>query len=211
MSFKEAYNNWKIYGSKHHKKQSFDTMLYKFNFRIFPFFKDYDLDNIKTKDILLWQDYILSFNYSNNYNSSLYYILLSFFEYCSLFYNFDKSLITKVGNFQKKYEPKKSDFYNIKEFNLFIKNVDNNIYKQFFNLMFFTGTRPGEAMALKFSDLQGDYISITKTISEHGRREFGTPKTSSSVRKIRIDKVLKNDLLKLKKYYISLLNYFQFI
>ena len=188
MSFTEAYNNWKIYGSKHHKKQSFDTMLYKFNFRILPFFKDFNLDNIKTEDILAWQDYILTFNYSNNYNSSLYYILSSFFGYCSVFYNFDKNIISKVGNFKKKYEQKKSDFYNIQEFKLFIKNVDNNIYKQFFNLMFFTGTRPGEAMALRFSDLQNDYISITKTISEHGQREIDTPKSISSVRKIRIDR-----------------------
>ncbi len=72
--------------------------------------------------------------------------------------------------------------------------------------MFFTGTRPGEAMALKFSDLKGDYIYITKTISEHGNREIGTPKTRSSIRKIKIDKFLKNDLLNLKNYYEKLYN-----
>ena len=204
MSFKEAYENFKIYSLKHYKKQSFDTMLYKFNFRIIPFFKDYNLDDITTSTILSWQDYILSYNYSNSYNSSLYYILCSFFDFCFLFYDFDKTIISKVGNFKKKYEQPKKDFYNLKEFNLFIKNLDNNVYKQFFNLMFFTGTRPGEAMALKFSDLQGDYICITKTISEHGKREVSTPKSNASVRKIRIDKFLKNDLLKLKKYYNNL-------
>ena len=206
MSFKEAYENWKIYGSKHHKKQSFDTMSYKFNLRILPFFKDYNLEDITSSDILAWQEYILTFNFSNNYNFSLYYILSSFLEYCSVFYNFDKTIIMKVGNFRKKYEETKKDFYNLKEFNLFIKNLDNNIYKQFFYLMFFTGTRPGEAMALKFSDLRGDYIYITKTISEHGKREIDTPKTNSSIRKIRIDKVLKNDLLGLKIYYDKLYN-----
>lgn len=58
--------------------------------------------------------------------------------------------------------------------------------------MFFTGTRLGEAIALKFSDLQGDYIYITKTISEHGNREIGTPKTLSSIKKrfIKIKKIL---------------------
>lgn len=123
-----------------------------------------------------------------------------------MFYNFDKTIISKVGNFKKKYEENKKDFYNLKEFKLFIKNLDNNIYKQFFNLMFFTGTRPGEAMALKFSDLQGDYIYITKTMSEHGNREIGTPKTNSSIRKIKIDKVLRNDLLSLKSYYDKVYN-----
>lgn len=206
MSFEEAYKNYKIYASKRHKKQSFDTLTYKFNLRILPFFKDYNIEDLTSNVILDWQNYITTLNFTNNYNSSLYYILSSFFEYCSLFYNFDKSIFSKVGNFKKHYEENKKDFYNLKEFTLFIKNIDNNIYKQFFNLMFFTGTRPGEAMALKFSDLQGDYIYITKTISEHGNREIDTPKTNSSIRKIRIDKILKNDLLSLKKYYEKVYN-----
>ena len=206
MSFEEAYKQYLIYGSKHHKKQSFDTFKYKFNLRILPFFKDYKLDEITSNDILDWQNYILTYNFSNNYNSSLYYILCSFFEYCYIFYNFDKTIITKVGNFRKKYEESKKDFYNLKEFKRFIKFVDNYIYKQFFNLMFFTGTRPGEAMALKFSDLQGDYIFINKTMSEHGNREIDSPKTNSSIRKIKIDIFLKNDLLRLKKYYEKVYN-----
>ena len=206
MSFEEAYNNFKIYASKQHKKQSFDTVIYKFNLRILPFFKKYNIEDITSSDILDWENYISTFNFSNNYNSSLFYILSSFFEYCSIFYGFDKSIISRVGNFKKHYEKDKKDFYNLKEFNLFIRNLDNNIYKQFFNLMFFTGTRPGEAMALKFSDLQGDYIYINKTISEHGNREVDTPKTSSSIRKVRIDRMLKEDLLKLKKYYDKVYN-----
>lgn len=206
MSFEEAYNNYLIYASKRHKKQSFDTISYNFRFRILPFFKNYNLENITSNDIISWQNYIATFNFANNYNKSLYYNLSAFLEYCSVFYNFDKTIISRVGNFKKKYEEDKKDFYNLKEFKLFIKNVDNNIYKQFFNLMFFTGTRPGEAMALKFSDLQGDYISITKTMSEHGKREIDTPKTRSSVRKIKIDKVLKKDLINLKNYYDKVFN-----
>ena len=206
MNFNEVYKNYLIYASKQHKKQSFDTLTYNFQYRILPFFKDYKLEDITSNDIISWQSYISTFNYSNNYNTTLFYNLSSFFEYCSNFYNFDKTIISRVGNFKKKYEESKKDFYNLKEFNLFIKNLDNNIYKQFFNLMFFTGTRPGEAMALKFSDLQDDYIFINKTISEHGKREIGTPKTLSSVRKIKIDRVLKKDLLRLKKYYDKVYN-----
>ena len=41
----------------------------------------------------------------------------------------------------------------VDEFNKFISHIDNEVYKQFFNLMYYTGTRPGEAMALRFSDL----------------------------------------------------------
>lgn len=72
--------------------------------------------------------------------------------------------------------------------------------------MFFVGTRPGEAMALRFSDLGNYCVSINKTISEHsfnGSRIIDDPKSLSSYRTLSIDKKLYNNLLKLKKYYIE--------
>ena len=72
--------------------------------------------------------------------------------------------------------------------------------------MFYTGTRPGEAMALKFSDLDNDYLSITKNLTTKGGRSIDTPKNQSSIRKIKIDKYLKKELLELKYYYIKKYN-----
>lgn len=201
MNFEEVYEEYEKFAKKQQKKQSFNTLQYNFKSKILSYFKDMKLEEITSKTILDWEEYILTLNYSNNYNKGLYYLLSGFLEFCHLRYDFDKSVISDVGCFKKKYEVDKHDFYNLKEFNQFIKCVDNEIYKQFFNLMFFTGTRPGEAMALKFSDLQKGYIFITKTIESHGKREIGTPKTSSSIRKIKIDKFLEKDLLQLKKYY----------
>lgn len=201
VSFEEAYEEFKIFAAKRQKKQSFDTLHYNFNLRILPYFKGKKLIDLTSNDFLIWEQEILKENFSNNYNRNLYYHLSCFISFCETEYNFDKNILSKVGCFKRKYEEKHSDFYNINEFKRFIKNVDDNIYKQFFNLMFFTGTRPGEAMALHFSDLQGDYIVIDKTIASHGNREIGTPKTFSSNRKIKIDRVLKRDLLELKKFY----------
>ena len=203
MSFLEAYEEFKIYASKRHKKQSFECLRYNFNANILSYFKDYALKDISTTDIIKWQDFIENKNFCNNHNKNLFAMLKKFLQYCSKYYNFDYSIIEDVPKFTLKIENRKTDFYTLDEFKRFIKCVDNNIYKQFFNLMFFTGTRPGEAMALKFGDLNGDYIRINKTIDEHGKREIGTPKTMSSNRTIKIDKKLKHDLLLLKKYYVD--------
>lgn len=201
MRFEEAYNEFKIYASKRHKKQSFVCLVYNFNANILSYFKDYDIFSINENDIYNWQDYILSKNFCNNHNKNLFGMLKSFFSYCHIKFNLNTDFMLEVLPFKLKIEKRKEDFYTLKEFNQFIKHVDNIVYKSFFELMFYTGTRPGEAMALKFSDLMDNYISINKTIDEHGKREIGTPKTNSSNRLIKIDFKLKNDLLKLRDFY----------
>lgn len=203
MLFIDAYKEYLQFAKKQQKKQSFDTMHYNFNSKILPFFKNMNLEDITCKTVIAWQDYVLNLNYSNNYNRGLYYLLSGFFEFCHTHYGFNKSILSDVGCFKKKYEEKKADFYNLKEFKQFISCVEVEEYKQFFNLMFYTGTRPGEAMALKFSDLSGGYINISKTIESHGKREIGTPKTLSSNRKVKIDRFLERDLLALRKIYIE--------
>lgn len=203
MNFYDKYIEFLKFASKRQKKQSFETLRNNFNTHILPYFEKCDIREIKKRDYLSWQNEILSHNFSNSYNNTLYVEFSSFLNYCCQFYDLEINVAKEVGNFPKKVEEKKTDFYTLDEFNHFIKYVDNNIYKQFFNLMFFTGTRPGEAMALKFSDIKDDYITINKTLTTKGGRTINTPKNKSSIRKIKIDKKLKRDIEILKKEYIK--------
>lgn len=210
MNFEKVYLQYLKYAKKKQKTQSFETLWQRFNSHILPYFKDKNIEEISTDDILEWQENILSYNFSNNYNRNLHFLLSGFLTYCCKYHDLEVNAASKVGTFQKKYEKDRHDFYTLKEFNQFIKFVDDEIYKQFFNFMFFTGTRPGETMALRFSDLQDDYISISKTIDSHHNRTVGTPKTTSSFRNINIDNQLKKDLLKLKSEYIRKYDYIDF-
>lgn len=201
MSFEEAYKEFLIYAKKQHKKESFNSIHSIFKSRVLPFFKNINLFDITKKDVLNWTYYIEENNFSNNYNRNCYYSLFNFFEYCVNYLNFPNNYLKDIGMFKKKLENSKSDFYNLKEFKRFIKYVDNPIYKQFFTFMFFTGTRPGETFALQFKDIENDYISINKTLTSHNGREFDTPKSYSSIRKIKLDKKLIKDIQDLKRYY----------
>lgn len=42
--------------------------------------------------------------------------------------------------------------------------------------MFYTGLRPSEDIEIKTSDLKGNYINVTKTISSHKKREISFQK-----------------------------------
>ena len=201
MSFKEAYNEYLIYAKKQHKKESFNSTMSIFKSKILPFFENYILLDITKKDVLNWTYEIESNNFSNNYNRNCYYTLFNFFEYCVEYLEFPSNYLKEIGKFKIKHEVKKYDFYTLKEFNHFIKYVDNYIYKQFFTFMFFTGTRPGETFALQFKDIKDDYILINKTLTSHNGREFDFPKTYSSIRQIKLDRKLKKDILDLKNYY----------
>lgn len=209
ITFEEAYFEYLKYAETKQKKSSIKSLKEKFNNLILPYFKDYNIYEITEKNYIDFQYNLQKNNYSYNYLRNTHYLIVAFLDYCINFFNLEKNIARKVGNFNNNDSITKNDFYTIKEFKKFIKYVDNEIYKQFFCLMFYTGTRPGEAMALKFSDLNNSIISINKTISEHsinGSRLIGTPKTRSSIRNINIDKKLNKDLLNLKKYYIKKYN-----
>lgn len=202
MKFEDVYEEYKIFAQKRQKKQSFESLTQRFNSHILPYFRNKNINDLSIQDIIIWQNEILKYHFSNNYNKNLHFLLSGFLNYCCLFHGLEKNVASQVGCFKKKYEKDKHDFYTLEEFRKFIKAVYDPVYKQFFTFMFFTGTRPGEAMALRFSDFKGNVISISKTMNSHGKREISTPKTFSSKRDIWIDKYLTRDLIQLKEYYV---------
>lgn len=207
MSFTEAYEEFKIYASKRHKKQGFDTITNDFNLHILPYFNNCKLSDITKKDIINWQDNILSKNFSNNYNNKLYSTFSSFIKFSIDCGYIDINYLSEIGRFKKKIEKSKYDVYSLNEFRHFRCGIDNFVYKQFFNFMFFCGTRPGEAMALRFSDLNGRIISINHTIHRRGNRELDTPKNQSSYRSFKISYLMFVRIKLLRRYYVKKYGY----
>lgn len=214
MTFSEVYEKWKKYASSRHKKQGYITILNNFDNHVLPYFKDMNIKELTKLDVMNWQNCILLKNFSNKYNSHIYYAFKSFIDYCVNCDYFKENIVSQVGPFRKKIEYKEHHVYNIWQFRWFRLHLDHKIIKEYFNFMYFYGTRPSEAMALRFSDLEGKYIHIRHSIHRKGKRELDTPKNQSSVRKIKLSLITRFRIWKLKQRYIKLYgcynNYFIF-
>lgn len=211
MNFEEVYEQYIIYATNRHKKQGLDTISRNFEIHILPYFKGRDISTLTKVDIINWQTCILTKNFSNNFNRNLYYEFSAFMRYCVNFSYLQENLVLQVGKFTKKYEFKEHHVYNIWQFRWFRLHLDNYIIKQFFNFMFFYGTRPSEAMALRFNDLDGLKLHIRHSLQRKGKRELDTPKNQSSIRTIRISLLMYFRICILRKSYVNCSNdYFIF-
>ncbi|MDI1877375.1 tyrosine-type recombinase/integrase, partial [Staphylococcus aureus] len=76
----------------------------------------------------------------------------------------------------------KPKFMMREEFEERIKDIEEQDYRELFTLMFYTGLRIGEAMALVWTDYNKykKEISINKTMDISNRTIFPRPKTDSS-------------------------------
>lgn len=110
-------------------------------------------------------------------------------------------------------EKNKMKFWTIKQFQHFITlfNEDEYHLKLLFTLLFFTGLRLGEALALTWNDLdhKNNIIFVTKSVYvKNGESYVNSPKTKSGTRKIFINSKLCEELLKWKAMQKNILNEF---
>ena len=106
-----------------------------------------------------------------------------------------------MGKWTYKTEILKYYVYSIKEYKKFRKGLKNRMYRYFYDLLFYYGLRSGEGMALKFSDIKGSYLHITKNISRRGKREITSVKSDKSNRILKLDPKMQFKFLILKAYY----------
>lgn len=170
----------------------------KFKKYIFAYFKGYLIKDLNVRNVCSWKMYINTFDFKYNYKANLFYILTSFFDFLEKFYNLPKNYARIEKNFHNDNNNIVGSYWTIDEFNRFIKQVDDKKLNILFRLLYFSGMRKGEVLALKWSDVDftNKKIIINKNITK--KRELISPKTSTSNRIISINESIVNDLFKIK-------------
>ena len=132
--------------------------------------------------------------------------LSSVFNYGVRIYNLPQNPFNKAGHI-KHIRKKQISFWTQEEFNTFIKSVDDVMFNCLFMLLYYTGMRIGEALALTPADVDLDSleISINKTITRDKDNGPTSPKTEGSNRVITIPAFLGDKIKEFidLRYYVG--------
>jgi integrase len=175
------------------KQHSIDTQdNYYFN-HIKPYLGDLIIRNISPRDILKWQNYLVSKKFSNRYSSSIQHFFRTLINF-GLKYEYINRNPFK-GDFIVNHEEKKEEMeiWTIDEFNRFIPYAPNLMYEAFFTVLYWSGLRKGEAAALRVEDIdfKNSQINVTKTY-DFVNKISTLPKTRNSIRTVAITDNVKS-------------------
>ena len=166
---------------------------------ILPFFGNKPINEIKASDVRRWQAKLMSSpnNYSQTYLKKINTELNSIINYAKRFYDLNTNPCGKAGTIGKA-KAEEMDYWTYDEYIAFREGVkDKPLSYICFEVLYWTGMREGELLALSPTDIDLDnkLISINRTYQRiGGKNVFTSPKTRKSKRKIPIPDFLCQEL-----------------
>lgn len=166
---------------------------------ILPFFGNKPINEIKASDVRRWQAKLMSSpnNYSQTYLKKINTELNSIINYAKRFYDLNTNPCGKAGTIGKA-KAEEMDYWTYDEYIAFREGVkDKPLSYICFEVLYWTGMREGELLALSPTDIDLDnkLISINRTYQRIGGKDvFTSPKTRKSKRKIPIPDFLCQEL-----------------
>ena len=166
---------------------------------ILPFFGKKPINEIKASDVRRWQNQLMNSpkEYSKTYLKTINNQLTCMINYAKRFYDLNTNPCGQAGSIgQAKAE--EMDYWTYDEYIAFREGIkDKPLSYICFQVLYWTGMREGELLALTSADidLATKQIDINKTYQRlHGEDIITTPKTRKSKRKVPIPDFLCQEL-----------------
>ena len=179
------------------KERTLKNKQYTIDTHITPFFSGKSINKITPKDIMDWQNEMISKNYEDTYLRLLQNQVTALFNHAARFYGLIDNPIKKIDKIGKP-NAKELQFWTRDEYNTFIATVETkDRYFTLFEILFWTGIRCGEALALTLDDIDfiNHTINIDKTYYRQNKRDLITsPKTDSSIRVVDVPEFLTHEI-----------------
>ena len=174
--------------------------------KLLPYFSRLKICDIDTIKVRKWQNELISFRdekgnpYSQTYLKTCNNQLSAIMNYAVTHYSLASNPCRAAGSIGKS-RAEEMKYWTQKQYELFSQNIQKSALKLAFDILFYTGMRSGELLALTPADILPDKrISINKNFAKlNGEELFLEPKTPKSRRNVAIPDFLYEDIHK----YIS--------
>lgn len=179
------------------RKTTLKSKRYMFDLKVTPYFKNMKMCEIKTSDIRKWQNELIKKGYAPTYLKTINNQLAALFNYAVRYYDLKDNPCKKAGSIGKS-KADEMKFWTKQEFQQFIECMDDKPESRMaFILLYWTGMRIGELLALTYEDidLERKEISITKSYQRlDGEDIISKPKTPKGIRVITIPGFVAREL-----------------
>ena len=184
------------------KERSIRNKRYMIDKYITPYLGKRTMNKIYPADIIRWQGIIKDMGFKPTYQRMVNNQLVALFNHAQKIYGLQHNPCSKVKRLGKS-DAEKLSFWTREEYDRFIAVIEKgSTYYIMFQILFWTGCREGELLALTINDFdfENNTINIDKTYFRVNRKDVITePKTDNSVRTITIPESLKEEI----RTYIS--------
>ena len=175
------------------KRNTFLTKKHIIETKILPYFGKRKLDDIRTSDVIQWQNEIMKLKkdngelFSPTYLKTIHNQLSAILNHAVNMYGLKDNVARKAGTMGKE-ENKEMEFWTQEEFQVFLECVaDKPISYYAFEILYWTGIREGELLALTPGDFNFEKktLRINKSYQRlEGKDVITDPKTPKSNRTI---------------------------
>ena len=179
------------------KERSLKNKRYMIDVHILPYFGERKVKDITASDIIQWQNTIREKGFEPTYERMIQNQMTALFTHAYNIYGLSVNPCKKVKKMGKS-DANKLEFWTKDEYDKFIATIkEDDRYYTLFEILFWTGCRIGELLALTVNDVDfvNNQIHINKTYYRMNREDVvTTPKTEQSIRTIDIPEFLKNEI-----------------
>ena len=195
ITFESLYEKYKTFITPRIRESTAKARFYMLDSHVLPFFKNRVVSEITPADIAAWQTEMLNKGLSDSYMHSANTYLKAIFTYAVEYLGLSKNPCKRSIGTTK---TKKINFWTPEEYAIFSKAVsDNPEYFVIFEILYYTGMRIGELLALTLNDIdfKNNQININKTYYRiKGKDLINPPKTPNSERVVDIPEFLTEEI-----------------
>lgn len=165
---------------------------YSVHFHRFDMFADTPVNEITAEDLIHWRISLDKCDYSTRTKNHTVALFRSILRYASGVYGVkDMSFALRAFQLTDVERNKEMQVWSIDEYNRFRACLPDVFWQTLFDTLYWTGMRVGELLALTRSDLNGDQLTIRKSLNDLNRISSTKNK---KIRTITIDPVLRAEL-----------------